>query len=719
MQVDVNTRTFNLAYLQAYLKRLDLMLSVAIEYARAAGFDPDNEFQGLFISEDEIQRHLSLDPGAGFWGNYGPVRSNEAIQPTLSQIHQHMDNVRQEASNAGVELRIDRLVHLLGLSSDDLELLIIALAPAIDRRYERIYGYLQDDVTKRRPTVNLALNLLGDNWTHRTVVMQRLNDDAPLISKRLIQRVHDSSDPHAVFANHLLKIDPQIVQFVQGVDTLPAAWQPFLSEQPIPELAPSDLILDEESYSRLTRDYGEAYPIFYFYGQYGSGRTTLAQALAHQYTMPLITINLKSLAEANQELTATKLGFREGRLRGAAILFHHWETVLNDDHDIPNWLWEELLDYPYLVVLSSTAAWEPRGTLRARPIIRLELEVPEFKNRLQHWKQYLGHTQLNPGELAYKFKLTGGQIRDAVYSAFDLAFGEGRTEPELRDLYRASRSQSARKLTSLAVKIKPRFNWDNIILPDTRLRQLREICDQVRFAVRVYDEWGFTGRGAGTHGLTALFAGQSGTGKTMSAEIIANELGLELFKIDLSSVVSKYIGETEKNLATIFDEATQSNAILFFDEADALFGKRSEVKDSHDRYANIETGYLLQRMENYDGIAILASNLRQNLDEAFTRRLDFMIDFPFPEEDDRLKIWKVSFPKTAPLATDVDLREIANRYRMAGGNIRNAAMASAFLAAADDVPAIRMQDIMHAIRREHQKMGKLLEDEYSRQFIDF
>lgn len=176
-------------------------------------------------------------------------------------------------------------------------------------------------------------------------------------------------------------------------------------------------------------------------------------------------------------------------------------------------------------------------------------------------------------------------------------------------------------------------------------------------------------------------------------------------------MVSKYIGETEKNLAAIFDEAAQSNAILFFDEADALFGKRSEVKDSHDRYANIEIGYLLQRMETYDGIAILASNLRQNLDEAFTRRLDFLVDFPFPEEEDRLKIWQISFPEGAPLGPDVDLELIANRYRLAGGNIRNAALASAFLAAADSTQYIHMVHILQGIRREHQKMGKLLEDD--------
>src|SRR6185369_7694969 len=199
----------------------------------------------------------------------------------------------------------------------------------------------------------------------------------------------------------------------------------------------------------------------------------------------------------------------------------------------------------------------------------------------------------------------------------------------------------------------------------------------------VLDEWGFGARLPLGSGVNVLFSGPSGTGKTMAAQVVAGALGLDLYRIDLSRVVSKYIGETEKNLGTIFDEAQSSNAILFFDEADALFGKRSEVKDAHDRYANIEVAYLLQRIESYDGVAIMATNLRQNIDEAFTRRLDFLVDFPFPETEYRHRIWATHFPPEAPLASDVDLMEIAEHYRLAGGNIRNVALAAAYLAAAN------------------------------------
>ncbi|MDD5462504.1 MAG: ATP-binding protein [Methylococcales bacterium] len=210
-------------------------------------------------------------------------------------------------------------------------------------------------------------------------------------------------------------------------------------------------------------------------------------------------------------------------------------------------------------------------------------------------------------------------------------------------------------------------------------------------------------------GLCVLFAGPSGTGKTMAADILAGELGLDLYKIDLSTVVSKYIGETEKNLSKIFTEAEASNAILFFDEADALFGKRSEVKDSHDRYANIETGYLLQRMEEHEGVVILASNFRKNMDEAFVRRLHFTVEFPFPSEEDRYRIWKNVWPDDMPRDPALDLQFFAGRFQMTGGNIRNIALSAAFLAA-DDSGMVKMHHLLRATQREYQKMGKVISE---------
>jgi SpoVK/Ycf46/Vps4 family AAA+-type ATPase len=258
----------------------------------------------------------------------------------------------------------------------------------------------------------------------------------------------------------------------------------------------------------------------------------------------------------------------------------------------------------------------------------------------------------------------------------------------------------------LAHHIQPVYTWDDIILPPDPLVQLREICYAVQYRPTVYTQWGFEQKLSRGKGTNAIFTGPSGTGKTMAAEIIANELGLDLYKIDLSAVVSKYIGDTEKNLERIFHEAQTSNAILFFDEADALFGKRSEVKDAHDRYANIEIAYLLQRIEEYDGIVILATNMKKNMDEAFVRRMQFTLEFPFPEEADRLRIWSKIWPTETPRGDDLDLAFMARQFKLTGGNIKNIALAAAFLAAADS-SRVKMAHLIQATKREYQKMGKL------------
>jgi SpoVK/Ycf46/Vps4 family AAA+-type ATPase len=317
--------------------------------------------------------------------------------------------------------------------------------------------------------------------------------------------------------------------------------------------------------------------------------------------------------------------------------------------------------------------------------------------------------------LAGRFRLTPAQISEAVIVAsrqaeWRVLRDNGRAPaPKLDDLFAAARAQSASDLARLAQKIEPRYTWADIVLPDDALAQLHEICQRVAHRQRVLRDWGFDHRLSLGKGVTALFAGPSGTGKTMAAEVVANALGLDLYKIDLSGVVSKYIGETEKNLDRVFTAAENANAVLFFDEADALFGKRSEVRDSHDRYANIEISYLLQKMEEYDGIAILATNLRQNLDQSFIRRLAFTVHFPFPDEDSRRHIWVGIWPEGVPLAEDIDHNFLAYQFKLSGGNIKNIALAGAFLAAGDG-GTVRMAHLIQATRREYQKMGKTLSD---------
>jgi SpoVK/Ycf46/Vps4 family AAA+-type ATPase len=279
----------------------------------------------------------------------------------------------------------------------------------------------------------------------------------------------------------------------------------------------------------------------------------------------------------------------------------------------------------------------------------------------------------------------------------------------LADLYQACRAQSSLNLGALAVKTEPRYGWDDLIVPPEQVAQLREICSHVRHGYCVFSQWGFQRKVGYGRCLSALFTGPPGTGKTMAAQVIARELGLDLYRVDLSGVVSKYIGETEKNLSKIFKEAETSNAILFFDEADALFGKRTEVSDAHDRYANIETSYLLQKMEEYEGVVLLSTNLRENMDEAFTRRIRFIVEFPFPDAASRRRIWKGHFPEEAPVG-ELDYDFLAAEFAITGGSIRNAVLSAAFYAA-EAGEAISMGHVLHGIRREYEKIGKVWSEE--------
>ncbi|MCB8986621.1 MAG: ATP-binding protein [Ardenticatenaceae bacterium] len=343
------------------------------------------------------------------------------------------------------------------------------------------------------------------------------------------------------------------------------------------------------------------------------------------------------------------------------------------------------------------------------PFLLCELPLPEAGEREQLWRAALngsgvaGETAVTA--VAHKFRLSPGQIADAARHTITLAAAAQRPITPA-DLHAAARARSNQALRDLAQKLDPKYHWDDIVLPRHVLRQLRDVYHAVKYRHVVYGQWGFDDRLALGKGLNVLFSGPSGAGKTMAADILAHELGLDIYKIDLSTVVSKYIGETEKNLGRIFSAAQASNAILFFDEADALFGKRSEVKDARDRYANIEVAYLLQKMEEYDGITILATNLSGNMDDAFARRLHHTIDFPFPDKELREAIWRRIFPAATPLADDVDFLFLARQFELSGGNIRNVALAAAFLAAEQET-AVSMPLLILGVARELQKMNRL------------
>jgi AAA+ superfamily predicted ATPase len=702
--------------LLAALAYVDLRVRWAVLRARAHGLNPDDEFRGLYISETQVDALLDCDLGHSLWPAPNGQKTELAQWPAILAGARQRWQARTAAGRAaGCEMRLDDLITAFELSPAEVDAFLISLAPELDPRYERLFAYLQDDVTRKRPAVDLVLNLLTDSFQEKLHLRRLFYDDGRLLQARLLVCFADGAAREPTLLAHYLRPASRVVEHLlghSGVDSRLAkvAW---LSDtgawQPAPAI-PSPLT--SEQIARLVQPAPSAAqrpPLFAFMGGYGAGKRETALRLAQAAGQPLLTVDVAGLAgEESDWLDLVRLICRDGRLAGATLYLTGWDVVIGDKDHPPPAIFQQLLDYPHPVIVTGTTVWQPAGRVEARPVVRTHFNLPDYEDRLQVWQALLPGENLDLTGVANQFHFTPGQIADAVATARDLAFW--RNERIGEDLlFIACRDHSNQKLSTLATKIRPRYRWEDIVLPwDTR-QQLQEMVNMVRHRPLVYGQWGFDRKLALGKGLNALFAGESGTGKTMSADIMAGQLGLDLYKIDLSTLVSKYIGETEKNLNRIFTEAATSNAILFFDEADAIFGKRSEVKDSHDRYANIEISYLLQRMEAYDGVVILATNMRSNLDEAFTRRLHFIIEFPFPEAADREIIWRVNFPPETPLAGDVDYRLLAERFRLAGGNIRNIIMAAAFLAA-EAGETVAMAHLLHATRREYQKMGRLIDE---------
>jgi hypothetical protein len=375
-----------------------------------------------------------------------------------------------------------------------------------------------------------------------------------------------------------------------------------------------------------------------------------------------------------------------------------------------------LSELPGRIVLFGVRHWDP-GWSRTVPF-RCDADAPPAAERAGLWRAELdggAEPGLDPGAVARPFRLTAEQVRRAAGAALLQARAAGRAVGA-DDLRAGARAQNAAGLERLARRIEPAVGFDDLVLPPDVLEHLRDLTLRARHRELVLGEWRMAGASSRRRGLTALFAGASGTGKTMAAEVVAGEMGLDLYVVDLASVVDKYVGETEKNLDRIFAEAESVNGVLLFDEADALFGKRSDVSDAHDRYANVEVAYLLQRMELFEGIAILATNLRSNLDEAFARRLDVLVDFPEPEAADRLRLWEHCLGRAAPREPGLDLQFLARSFRLSGGNIRNIVVSAAYASAEASTP-ISMTHLVRATQREYRKLGRMVvESEFGRYY---
>ena len=690
-------------------RRLDLLLAAGVEGARRR-YGPEaasDSYRGLYLTEEQVQRALRRRVAE-------PLVAARPVPPLLPT----WDRI------AADNLRWAWLRDRYELTELELDVVLIALGPDVDRRYEQLYGYLQDDVTARRPTVNLALYLLTTTPSERLAAMGIFAADGPLVSHRIVNLRAERRDDPPLIAR-LIAVDEQVTATLLGHrgldhrlgDTCRVVVPGLLTGrrgwvEPDPRLGGLE--------SLLVTAWGRTPVRLCFHGPPGTGRRRTALALGERLARPVLLVAGSVLARepaAVPELL--RLALRQAELDDALVYLEDVDALVQTLMQVgPDVLVPALAAHPGVVVLGTAQPWLP-SPRQPLGVSNVPFSVPTASNRHRMWRREVSAAgaKAAAGDLAAvadRFRLSTRQIRDAAL----IAAGEaGLQRPprdssalrlSRRDLFSCARRQTGHQLTAFARRIRPVHGLDDLVVPEDAHRQLRELVARVEHRTLVMDEWGFQARLPGGRGVTALFAGPPGTGKTMAASVIAAELGLDLFAIDLSTVVSKYIGETERNLSRVFGAAADSDAILLFDEADALFGKRSEVRDAHDRYANVEIAYLLQRMEEYDGLAILATNVRHHIDEAFLRRLDLIVDFPFPDTAERLRIWRSCLPQSLPLDDGVDFAALAG-HRLAGGNIRNAVLGAAYLAAQAGGP-IGQAEFVAATRRELAKMGKLLTD---------
>jgi AAA+ superfamily predicted ATPase len=706
-----------LQHLMAELEWIDLLIATQVARARQV-HQEDERFRGLYISEADVDELLARPSGRPRWAVAD--RQRQEIGDRLEAIHRKIHERAQESRNRGVELRLCTLAQRFRLSPFEIDVLLVSQAVELDLRYELLYAYLQDDVTKKRPSVDLALNLLTGSAQARVAAMACFSANAPLRRHRLIEFIDDPSYPHPPLLAKYLKIDSRVGQYLMGNDEPDSRLRGFVSMDDTGESMDGLLVNDDIRQRVATfikNSSEEGGVVVSMAGTYGVGRQSTAAAACSEKGFRLLVVDLESIMAGHVDSFDTYFALihREARLQHAAVYWKGFDLLLHETNKSALFAFaHHLQDRPAVTFLGGNEPWQPRDRLRKIPFVRIRFPALDYAKRTSIWTTVLDGTVKNDTEepfstIGSQFKFTGGQILDVALTAKHLGCLTNSGTPAITsdDLYAACHLHSNQALARLATKIVPKYRWNDIVLPQDQMVQLRDIANYVKYRERVYGDWGFDEKLSLGKGLSVLFTGPSGTGKTMAAEIIAGELGLEMFAIDLSTVVSKYIGETEKNLSRIFTEAETSNAILFFDEADALFGKRSEVKDSHDRYANIETGYLLQRMEAYDGVVILATNFRKNMDEAFVRRLHFTVEFPLPDENDRLRIWESIWPAATPRDRSIDFRLMAQRFEISGGNIRNIALNSSFLAAEEN-DAVRMKHLLGATKREFQKMRKII-----------
>ena len=667
-------------YFGVRLSLVEQRVHRAVTLRQSTDPEPGDPLRGLHIS-DAAARRLAEDPDAGPLPDLVDREAREAAE-----------TIAERAERAGVPVPLRDVAREFGLLVLDTELLLTALLPDLDRRYEKLYGYLNDDVTRPRATVGLAIELSGVP-PYLGAARARLAAGCPLVDGGLLL-VEDTDRP---FLTRTLRVPDRVAAHLLGEDRPDPRLTRLLRPVADPGWAPAGA-------AGLAAAIRAGHRLSYVHDPAGGAAEDLAAAALTAAGHPALRLDLDAVAAGPAPAETVAAAVLEARLAGAGLIAGPVDparlTVLDG-----------LLDAAAPVVLTGRSRWDPLWA--EQPPVLVNAPPVGSARRVALWRGSLERTgarvadEVDPERELSPYTLTAPQARRAAAVAVQQALLDGVDRIEAGHIRTGVRSQNAAGLEQLARRVEPGVTWDDLVVPEDVGRQLHDLAGRVRHREQVLGGWRLRPGGGRGRGVTGLFAGDSGTGKTMSAEVIAADLGLDLYVVDLSTVVDKYVGQTEKNLERIFTEAAGVNGVLLFDEADAIFGKRSEVSDAHDRYANMESAYLLQRMESFDGVAILTTNLRANLDEAFIRRLDVIIDFPVPDQAQRRALWDHCLGAELPRADDVDLDRCARVYELSGGAIRACAVSAGYLAAATGGP-VTMAQLIAAAEREYRKLGRLL-----------
>lgn len=620
----------------------------------------------------------------------------------------------------GIMLPFEYMLRRLGLDDFEKYCACLAAAPELNREFERMYCYLQDDYVLKYPTMDLCIKMFSMD---------------PLVQKKQIHQVYRRKELlQCIFQakswaleselSWKLKLRRNLIEYMffyesdlRGRKAEYNLWIPTGNTDRGSNINEHIGTLIGQRLNEEDEGTGTIKKAFLLQGAAGSGKKLQIRLAAEAHQRTALFFDLGKLGDRSAEQKKESIidAVVRAVLDRAYLCFCHWETLKAKD------TWDNSLIYEIFktaglffrtIFLTTQADGMPDEICSEEfQVERLKMRMPALGQRIRLWKDALGFEKVRNETavetLAVQFDFTPGMIEGAVAFAKKKARMDGREAVEPGDIYEACQEKISHRLGERASRVNAVCTWDDLILEEEPKGLLLQACAQITYRYRVYEEWGFQKKLAYGRGVSMLFAGPPGTGKTMAAQVLANELSLELYKVDLSGVLSKYIGETQKNLKEIFDEAQKSKSILFFDEADALFGKRVDVTDSRDISANAQTAYLLQKMEEYDGITILATNLLQNFDDAYKRRMKYIIPFRFPQEEQRLSLWEKVFPREMPLEEDIDREYLASSFELSGASIKNIALNAAFMAASKQ-ETTGMKHVMASLQQEYKKSGKTL-----------